>query len=464
MSKPDLLLVDDDPLIRESLEFLLRDSFNVQLAETREAALALINNAHSQPALALIDLGLPPHPHEPSEGFALVRELLARSTGMRIMVLSGQSDRENVRHAMSIGAADFIPKPCDPDLLKSRLQHQMLLFDAAQEQPGRAGDAIEGNSPAMLNLRAQIKQFANAEFPVTILGESGTGKELIADQMHRLSKRAGEPYIAVNCAAFSSELLASQLFGHAKGAFTGAARDHDGFFEAAGEGTLFLDEISEMSVELQSNLLRVIENGEYFRVGESTPRRSRVRLIAASNRDLVAEVEAGRFRQDLYYRMSVLNIATPPLRDRGEDRLTLLEHFQFAYQDTVARFTLDDEARQLWMDYHFPGNVRELRNIVIRLGTKFPGEMIGKDRLRDEFEHVPSASGSGAPIANELGIRETLRSGDFSLDDHVQVIEWEYIRTAMEMTDGNLSRTAKLLNVNRTTLYSKIQRLEEKFE
>ena len=462
MAKPGLLLVDDDPLIRESLGFLLRGDYTVHLAETREAALNLLNDMQPQPALALVDLGLPPYPHEPVEGFTLVRELLARNTGMRILVLSGQSESDNVRHAMSIGAADFIPKPCDPDLLKSRLHHQVMMFDAAAEQPSRAGDALEGNSPAMEVLRAQIAQFSNAEFPVLVLGESGTGKELVASALHRQSHRSREPYIAVNCAAFSSELLASQLFGHIRGAFTGAARDHDGFFEAAGEGTLFLDEIGEMSVELQSNLLRVIENGEYYRVGESTPRRARVRLIAASNKDLAAEVSAGRFREDLYYRLGVLSIQTPPLRERGDDRLLLLKHFQAVYSDTVAAFDLDENARQVWSNYHFPGNVRELRNIVVRLGTKYPGDVVSVDRLEGEFEHLPGTL-DGASASQASAIRETLRNGDFCLDDYIQSLEWEYIRTAMEMTGDNLSRSAKLLNINRTTLYSKIQRLDEKF-
>ncbi len=460
MQNPSLLLVDDDPLIRDSLEFLLREQFDVHLAQTRSEALQVVNDMQPQPALALIDLGLPPNPHEPGEGFSLVRALLARNTGIRILVLSGQSEKENLRHAMSIGAADFIPKPCDPELLKTRLQHQMLLFEAVVDKPAQAGDVLEGVSPAMQGLRAQIEQFAESEFPVLIEGESGTGKELVANQLHQLSRRASEPYIAVNCAAFSSELLSSQLFGHAKGAFTGATRDHRGFFEVAGEGTLYLDEIAEMSVELQSNLLRVIENGEYFSVGESTPRVARARVLTASNKDLAIEVRAGRFRQDLYYRLSVLSIKTPPLRERGSDRLLLLQHFQSIFSGTVPPFTLDETARQAWMMYHFPGNVRELRNIMIRLGTKYPGEIVDTDKLLDEFER-PRENLNGASSVDN--ICETLLSGEFCLDDHIQVIEWDYIKAAMDMTERNLSKSAKLLNVNRTTLYSRIQRLEGKF-
>ena len=462
MSPHRLLLVDDDPLIRDSLSFLLRDEFDVHLAETRSEALQVVNDMQPLPALALIDLGLPPSPHEPDEGLALVSALLARDPGMRLLVLSGQSEQDNIRHAMSIGAADFIPKPCEPELLKSRLRHQLLLHGAVAAQPDVAGDVLNGASPAMQGLRSQIAQFASAEFPVLIEGESGTGKELVASQLHNLSNRSLEPYLAVNCAAFSNELLASQLFGHAKGSFTGATRDHTGFFEAAGKGTLFLDEIAEMSVELQSNLLRVIENGEYFSVGESTPRTAHARLIAASNKDLVTEVREGRFRQDLFYRLSVLSVKTPPLRERGSDRLALLEYFQRVYSDKVAPFTLNEEAKQAWLHYRFPGNVRELRNIMIRLGTRYPGEVVDTEKLYEEFERPPRSDYSTGPDHFDAMCRK-LEEDDFHLDNHIQSIEWEYIQTAMEVCGGNLSKSARLLNVNRTTLYSKIQRLERKF-
>ena len=272
MDKPGLLLVDDDPLIRENLVFLLRSSFTVHTAETRKEAITVISNLPQPPELSLVDLGLPPYPHDSTEGFTLIPELLAISPNMRILVLSGQNEDKNLKHAMTIGAADFIPKPCEPQLLKARLEHQLQLLSIDVDQSKRESYALIGDSPAMVGLRAQITQFANTDFPVLVTGESGTGKELIATQLHNASARAAHPYIAVNCAAFSSELLASQLFGHAKGAFTGATREHSGFFAEAKDGTLFLDEIGEMSINLQSNLLRVIENGEYYRIGESRPR------------------------------------------------------------------------------------------------------------------------------------------------------------------------------------------------
>lgn len=462
MTKPGLLLVDDDPLIRESLDYLLRPHFNVHTAESRGEAVNVLSDLSDAPQLALIDLGLPPYPHEPTEGFALVPELLARNADMRILVLSGQSEKNNVRHAMSLGAADFIPKPCDPQLLKSRLDHQVLLYEATRSEPAQVvGESLEGLSPAMQGLSAQITQFAAAQFPVLIEGESGTGKELIAGQLHRQSSRCGEPYIPVNCAAFASELLASQLFGHARGSFTGATREHSGFFEEAAGGTLFLDEIGEMSLELQSNLLRVIESGEYYRVGESRPRQAKARIIAATNKDLLVESRNGNFREDLYYRLSVLSIKTPPLRERGEDRLLLLEHFQRMYNGTVPPFKLSDAARAAWLSYDFPGNVRELRNVMIRLGTKYPGQTVEPHMLAEEFERQTYEPGEAVEV-DEVPVEDQIRDGKFSLDEHVQQIEWRYIQAALNLCDGNLSRAAKLLNVNRTTLYSKIQRLEER--
>ncbi|MDH3451896.1 MAG: sigma-54 dependent transcriptional regulator [Gammaproteobacteria bacterium] len=457
-AKPGLLLVDDDPLIRDSMSFLLRPLFDVHLAETRREASEALHDLQPQPSIALVDLGLPPKPHDPSEGFALISDLLASNPSVKVLVLSGQSEPANLRHAMALGAADFISKPCDPDLLKSRLQHQLVLLEAEQDATVEKETALAGESAAMESLRTQIQQFANAPFPVLIEGESGTGKELIAKQLHLECNRAHEPYIAVNCAAFSSELLESQLFGHAKGSFTGASRDHSGFFQEAGTGTLFLDEIGEMPLQLQSKLLRVIENGEYYRVGETKPRYSQVRLVAASNRELTGEVRAGKFRQDLYYRLSILAIQAPPLRERGEDRLHLLEHFQQVYSGSVPPFSLDEAASEAWLNYDFPGNVRELRNIVIRLGTKFPGQVIDRERLEDEFEKLAWNDNQAAP---EVDVEAVLKAGDFDLDAHIQHIEWEYIQGALNLCDGNLSKASKLLKVNRTTLYSKIQRLEQ---
>ncbi|MFW5969257.1 MAG: sigma-54-dependent transcriptional regulator [Halofilum sp. (in: g-proteobacteria)] len=460
-AKPGLLLVDDDPLIRDSLSYMLRPDFDVHVAETRREAGDILQQLEPAPVLALVDLGLPPYPHKPDEGFALLPEILAHNPRMRVLALSGQDDPANLRHAFALGAADFIAKPCEPELLKSRLNHQLMLLDAEEEAEQAAPETVlHGESAALEALREQIAQFGDAPFPVLIEGESGTGKELIAKRLHEVSDRADQPFVAVNCSAFTESLLEAQLFGHAKGAFTGANQARTGFFEEAGDGTLFLDEIGEMPQELQSRLLRVIESGEYYRVGETRPRKANARLVAATNKQLLREVDAGRFRQDLYYRLSILPIHVPPLRERGEDRLGLLSFFQDFYTGTVPPFSLDDGARERWLTYPFPGNVRELRNIVIRVGTKYPGRTIDAATLEGEFDPTALEPGVAADSRSDEEIaRERLEGGDFDLDQHLAEIERTYVRAARDLAGGNLSRAAKLLNVNRTTLYSKIERL-----
>lgn len=467
-TRPGLLLVDDDPLIRDSLSYTLRPDFEVHLAETRREANDILQQLSPAPTLALVDLGLPPYPHKPDEGFALIPELLNHNGRMRVLALSGQDSPENLRHAFSLGVADFIAKPCEPDLLKARLQHQLKLLEAedASSTPPQE-QMLYGDSPALDALREQVEQFAKAPFPVLIEGESGSGKELIARRLHESSDRADQPFVAVNCAAFTETLLEAQLFGHAKGAFTGATQARAGFFEEAGDGTLFLDEIGEMPMALQSRLLRVIETGEYYRVGETRARTATARLVTATNKQLSREVEAGNFRQDLYYRLAILPMSIAPLRERGDDRLRLLEYFQQYYTGTVPPFTLSDDARQAWLEYPFPGNVRELRNIVIRLGTKYPGGTITEQQLEQELDPAPfgpsMSQGDGA-VPSTAAARERLTAGGFDLDDYLQQIEWVFIEAAQDLSEGNLSKAAKLLNVNRTTLYSKIERLRERKE
>ncbi len=463
--KPTLLLVDDDPLIRDSLGHTLSPHFDVQLAESRRETVELLQQRETPPSLALVDLGLPPYPHNPSEGYALIPELLAHNPRMRVLALSGQDEPDSLRHAFTLGVADFIPKPCDPDLLQTRLNHQLMLLRAEEDASEQASEAVMlGASAALEALRQQIQQFADAPFPVLIEGESGTGKELVARQLHDASARAPKPFVAVNCAAFTDTLLEAQLFGHAKGAFTGATQARPGFFEEAGEGTLLLDEIGEMPMDLQTRLLRVIELGEYYRVGETRPRQAQARLIAATNKNIAREVDAGSFRQDLYYRLGILPIHVPPLRERGDDPLQLLEHFQQVYAGTVPPFSLDEDARSLWLSYPFPGNVRELRNIVIRLGTKYPGQSIDAQRLEAELDPTvqrrAAGAGSDGLVPGAEAVRARLEQDEFDLDEHLAEVERRFIDAAQDLSDGNFSHAAKLLNVNRTTLYSKIERLK----
>ena len=466
--KPDLLIVDDDPLISDTLNYVLGSDFTVYVADSRSQAKSLLRQLDRAPQLALIDLGLPPTPHRPDEGFRLVTELIAHSPGMKIVVLSGQSDETNARHARTLGAVDFVNKPCEPDELKALLKRALAVQDAESEETveGR----LLGSSMLIEKLRQQIGQFANAPFPVLIEGESGSGKELVAQSLHSMSHRASRPFLALNCAAISPTLVEPTLFGYAKGAFTGATTSRAGYFEDAQDSTLFLDEIGELPLELQAKLLRVLENGEFQRVGETHSRVSNARVIAATNRDMRQEIRAGRFRADLYHRLSVFTLNVPPLRDLGDDKVLLLDHFSdfYARQAGVPAFELDSRAMTLWKEYSFPGNVRELRNIVIRLTTKYSGQTISADQLQGELdmEAVDVELPGFTPPHDfqsllEAAKRQLQASKSFNLDETLQQWERGYVEAALIVTQGNLTRAAKLLGIHRTTLYSRMQNYED---
>ena len=469
--RPVLMIVDDDPLITDTLHFVLSKYFEVCVAESHSQLKSLLRQLDSPPALALVDLGLPPTPHTPEEGFKVISELLIHSPTIKIHVLSGQSDDVNVKRALALGAVDFIPKPCDVDKLKdvllNALKVQNVELNEVKVEQEHGG--LLGNSLPMQALRMQITQFADSPFPVLIEGESGSGKELVAGSFHYASKRLQHPYLSVNCAAISPLLAESILFGHAKGAFTGAITAHSGYFEDAGEGTLFLDEIGELPIELQAKLLRVLENGEYQRIGETQTRKSRARIVAATNRDLRAEVRTGKFRSDLYHRLSVFAVQVPPLRDLGEDKHLLRKHFIEFYSQQIgqAPFALDAAAEVSWLDYHFPGNVRELRNIVIRLIAKYAGKTLKEKELVAEFDlSEPESSNETLNLNDGAGMtaqaqRHLQRQTNVSLDGVLKAWERAYIEAAMKITHGNLSQAAKLLNVNRTTLYSRMSMQEE---
>jgi DNA-binding NtrC family response regulator len=472
--KPPLLIVDDDPLIGESLSFALEPDFEVAVADSRAAAMKLLKSGQFLPTLALIDLGLPPLPNLPTEGFRLVGDLLAFSPHIRVLVLTGQNEAANGRRARALGAAELVPKPCDPGHLKRQLlaalkgqrDESSVLHESQQHD-------LIGDSVPMQKLRAQIDTYAASMYPTLIEGESGSGKERVAAALHHLSARSKQPFFALNCAAISANLVEPTLFGYAKGAFTGAASTTAGYFEDAGEGTLFLDEIGELPLELQPKLLRVLENGEFQRVGETQTRRSKARVLAATNRDLKAEVKAGRFRADLFHRLSVFAIQVPPLRMLGDDKLKLMMHYralfssQNALQNSAASsgarvqaFTLDDRARDAWLAYSFPGNVRELKNIVIRLTAKYSGYVVGEDELLQEFD-APNGGGGQASDVQVFNPRADIESAvadfaAFSLDAKLAQLELQYIDAAITLSQGNMTQAAKLLGLSRSTLYSRL--------
>lgn len=467
--KPLLLLVDDDVLITETLSFILSQEFEVHVVKTRPQAIELVRQLAVPPQLALVDLGLPPFPHRPEEGFQLVTELLAHSPEIKILILSGQNEESHARHARSLGAVDFIAKPCDPQDLKEHLFNALKTRKAEidAKTAGESGDlGLIGNSAPIKKMRNQIISYASAPYSVLIEGESGSGKELVAAQLHHLSKKSKEPFLALNCAAISPTLVEPTLFGYSKGAFTGATSAKSGYFEDAGEGALFLDEIGELPFDLQAKLLRVLENGEYQRVGETQTRKSYARVIAATNRDLRQEIHSNRFRSDLYHRLSVFTINVPALRELGEDRLLLLDFFRdfYATRGNSDPFNLDHEATVRWQDYHFPGNVRELRNIIIRLSTKYAGQTVSLEQLEGELDtgksniRLVDSLIPGDPESQQELARKHLQSQqNFSLDQTLKKWEQSYVEAALKVTHGNVSQAAKLLGLNRTTLYSRME-------
>jgi DNA-binding NtrC family response regulator len=414
--------------------------------------------------LALVDLGLPPTPHRPEEGFRLITELLAHSPNIKVITLSGQNEESNARHARTLGAIEFVAKPCGPEVLRKLLRDALRFQQSEQAELSSIQSqlGIVGNSQPLQAMRSQIELYARTPYPVLIEGESGSGKELVAAALQQLSGKPNSSYVVLNCAAISPNLLESTLFGHAKGAFTGATNTQVGFFEKAENGTLFLDEIGEMPQELQAKMLRVLENGEYQRVGEASTRKSNARIIAATNRDLRLAVRNGSFRTDLYHRLSIFTIQVPPLRTLADDKLLLLEHFRNFYATQAQRspFRLDSAALDAWNRYAFPGNTRELRNIVIRLTTKYPGVEVSSRQLETEFDPQPETTGT-TPSDQSLEVRQVLQQGGFDLDELLMGYTARYIDAAMDLAHGNVSEAAKLLGIARTTLYSRMEAVQK---
>lgn len=454
--KPTLLLVDDDAIIADSLEYVLSEEYQVQRACDRLSSFALIDAMTEAPTLALVDLGLPPHTHRPDEGLAVVRKLSQKHPTTRVLVLSGQDTKKHMFQAREDGAVDFIAKPCDIAEIKVRLKQQII---AGGGTDGGYGDieGIIGSSPEIELLRMQIRQIADSPYPVLIEGESGSGKEVTARNLHCCSSRKREPFLTLNCAAFNGELLESQLFGHVKGAFTGATDTKKGFFEEAGSGTLLLDEVADLPLDLQAKLLRVLENGEFYRLGETQPRHARARVLAATNKDIHSAIQQGQFREDLYHRLSVLTVRVPSLDERNGDKRELLDFFMREVAEQMAVFQLDDSALKLWNDYPFPGNVRELRNIIIRLSAKYPGQTIKPEVLKREMTGLRPHEGMPD---REDWLRHALQDSGFQLDHLLKTVEREAIDLALREHGGNVSKAAAMLGINRTTLYGRMDRLE----
>ena len=461
-----ILVVDDEKNIRRTLRMVLEgEGFEVLEAGSAEEAFPIIEEA--APDLIVLDVRLPGM----SGVEALERIRKDRSADqLPIVVVSGHASLSEAVQAVQRGANDFLEKPLDRDRMLVSLKNALAMrrlsreLEALKRDAGRRYEMI-GESAAMKRLYSEMEKVAPTRGRVLITGESGTGKELIARAVHKLSPRANAAFVKVNCAAIPAELIESELFGHERGAFTGAQGRKRGLFEVAHQGTLFLDEIGDMSLAAQAKVLRALQNGEITRVGGDATVAVDVRVIAATNKDLEAAVGNGQFREDLYFRLNVVPIKSPSLRDRLEDVPALARAFleEFCLENGMRTKPVEAEVTEALVEHHWPGNVRELRNVVERMAI-LSGDTITLEDLPDFPERLlPSEmrdeTGSPAMAAtSDTGEpRETLRV----FRDRK---EREYIKETLDRCDWNISRAATLLGVERTNLHKKMRALGLKRE
>ena len=446
-SLPKLLVADDDEQIVKQLQWALSEDYAVYPACDRATALETIGK--EQIPVALLDLGLPPHPRDAIEGLRTLEEAIARNPLIKVIIVSGNSERQNALRALDKGAHDIFAKPVNIDELKIVLQRVYRRVEMERESLEEHAwvdrvpfENMIGSSTAMKSVHSSMAKIAQTDVPVLILGESGTGKELVANAIHRLSARKDGPLSAINCGAIPENLLESELFGNEKGAFTGATTHRRGKFEYAQGGTLFLDEIGDLQPELQVKILRFLQEKVIERVGgrESIPVNCRV--IAATHRDLDKYVKENRFREDLYFRLAVVKLALPPLRERGNDAIELATHLVESFSKELkkppkkfSKGALDAIQRHNW-----PGNVRELQNRIKRAMVLAEGQFILPGDLELETGSVASHS-SGS----------TLREAR-------EELERELISKKLQENAGNVSKTAKELGISRPTLYELMSR------
>ena len=444
--KPKLLVIEDDPGLQRQLKWSYDDQ-EVILAGDRETALAALRE--HQPAVVTLDLGLPPDPDGVSEGFATLEGILATRPGTKVIVASGHGARESARRAIAMGAFDFYHKPVDIDelgLIVRRAYHVATLEAEnrrlAEAAADSVGDRVLGGiitaAPEMQKVARMVERVASANVSVMLLGASGTGKELLARGLHKASARAEGPFVAINCAAIPENLLESELFGHERGAFTGAVKMQEGKIELAEGGTLFLDEVGDIPLPLQVKLLRFLQERVIERVGGRKAIPVDVRIVCATHQDLEAMIADGRFREDLYYRLAEIVVRIPTLKERPGDAALLGQYFMARYARENGRsfqgFTPDAIAAMA--DWHWPGNVRELENRVKRAVIMAEGNRIGADDL--DLSNAADEAALTLKAAREAADRLALRR-------------------ALARSDGNMSNAARLLGISRPTLYDLVK-------
>jgi DNA-binding NtrC family response regulator len=436
---PHALAVDDDPNFLNALaELIENQGFTTNTATTLQDARERLR--HKQPDIALIDLRLPD-----GSGMELLRELEKMPT--EVIVITGHADVDSAVEALRIGAADYLTKPLDIARLKEILaavrrsesdMPRVAAVEEAEEQ-GRLG-LLLGQSPSMLEVYKQMMRVAPTDATVFFVGESGTGKDLASQTLHMLSRRSSNAFLPLNCGAITPTLIESELFGHERGSFTGAAKRHKGYFERAHQGTLFLDEIGEMPAELQVKLLRVLETGELIRIGGDSTVDLDVRVLAATNRDPQRAVEEGKLREDLFYRLSVFPVRMPPLRERGDDIELLADHVLAVLNErNEGEKTFSDEAREVMRQHPWPGNVRELKNTIHR------AFIMADDEITPES--LPSRVAGGG------GGRRVL---EFPVGSSISDVERQLIMATLEEYGGNKKKTADVLGVSLKTLYNRL--------
>src|SRR5688500_5958501 len=444
---PSILIVDDEPGVRSALGGVLSDEgYNVDAVDSGEACLDRLSRRVFD--VVVLDVWLPG-----MDGLATLARMRERQVDAQVVIISGHGNVESAVRAIKMGAFDFVEKPLSLEktvlvvrnaLRQRHLEAENLALRARVD----AQHTMVGDSAGMMRLREQVAMAAPTNGRVLIFGENGTGKELVARNIHALSLRRSGPFVEVNCAAIPEELIESELFGHVRGAFTGAVADRRGKFELAHGGTIFLDEIGDMSLKTQAKVLRVLQEQVMEAVGGSTRIRVDARVLAATNKDLRAEIRAGRFREDLYFRLNVVPISVPPLRERRDDIPVLADHFMAIlareYGRRAKRF--EAEAVEALQRYAWPGNVRELRNVIERLMIMVPGDRVTS---RDLLFLDRSA---GVTIATD-GATEPLMPLHDARDD----FERQYILRALAAHHGNISRTAEALGVERSNLYRKMR-------
>ena len=455
-----ILIVEDEKAIQLALRGLLRkDGYEVELADDGEMAIRKL--ADKTYDLILTDLSL----GRGSSGMDVLRASKEHRPETAVVMITAHGSEKIAVEAMQEGAEDYVPKPFDNEELRvvvsralerTRLQreHRMLLERVEREY---SFENLIGSGPAMRQIFEMIQKVAETDLSVLVRGDSGTGKELVAQALHQRSSRKNRPFVAVNCAAISRELIESELFGHEKGAFTGADARRIGKFEAADQGTIFLDEIGDMAPETQAKVLRVLQEYSFERVGGSAPIEVDVRVVAATHRDLETEVKEGRFREDLYYRLKVVEVTLPPLRNRPEDIPALVGRFLSQVAERLGRDkrSIDAEALALLVRHPWKGNVRELRNAIERAAVLCSGEVIGVDDL--DLDESQARSDGSAMIPYGMPFRDAKKQV-------VEGFERQYLVNALREHGGNVSRTAESIGMVRQSLQQKIRELDLRSE